>query len=128
MKMNQYNIMEQLLLLFLIRYFIGIPFMRPGQRHLYRVSSIVPRLGSTLRPATCLTCNISSGITSDDRSERRISSSNRKNSLINQNEWHDRYETQTDHNNNEQRHQARETFSKKDKSKDDDISSESQIL
>ncbi|KAH0950071.1 hypothetical protein HN011_006753 [Eciton burchellii] len=103
-------------------YFIGIPFVRPGQRHLYRVSSIVPRLGSTLRPATCLTCNISSDITSDDRSEHRISSSNRKNSLINQNEWHDRYETQTDHNNNEQHHQARETFSKKDKSKDDNIS------
>ncbi|EZA53922.1 inactive dipeptidyl peptidase 10 isoform X2 [Ooceraea biroi] len=103
-------------------YFIGIPSMRPGQRHLYRVSSIVLRIGSPLRPATCLTCNISSGITSDDRGERRISSSKPSRGLISQSEWHDRYETQTDRSDNEQRHQARETFSRKDKSKDEDAS------
>ncbi|KAF7993846.1 hypothetical protein HCN44_011115 [Aphidius gifuensis] len=37
-------------------YFIGIPPMKPAQRHLYRVSSVIPVTGTSLLPATCITC------------------------------------------------------------------------
>lgn len=40
------------------RYFIGVPPMKPSQRHLYRVSSIIPETGTSLLPATCITCVI----------------------------------------------------------------------
>lgn len=87
--------------------------MRPGQRHLYRISSTLPRLGSPLRPPMCLTCTISSDMTSDDENGHRISSFN---GLINRNEWHE-----TD--NNKEHHQAKD---KKDKSKNRNVSSECQ--
>ncbi|KAG8038791.1 hypothetical protein G9C98_000346 [Cotesia typhae] len=37
-------------------YFLGIPAGRPGQRHLYKVSSVLPEVGSSLYPAFCITC------------------------------------------------------------------------
>ncbi|XP_057333646.1 dipeptidyl aminopeptidase-like protein 6 [Microplitis mediator] len=40
-------------------YFLGIPAGRPGQRHLYRVSSVLPEVGSSLYPAFCITCPVS---------------------------------------------------------------------
>lgn len=38
------------------RYFIGIPQAHPGQRHLYRVNSQPPHLGSSLHAPVCITC------------------------------------------------------------------------
>ncbi|XP_070168880.1 inactive dipeptidyl peptidase 10-like isoform X2 [Polyergus mexicanus] len=104
-------------------YFIGIPSMRPGQRHLYRVSSTLPRTGSPLHPAVCLTCTISSDMTNNDESEYRTSSSNaRQNGQTNPNEWHqDHYESQTDNIDNKENRQAKDT-SKKNKSKNRNIS------
>jgi len=104
---------------FLIRYFIGIPSMRPGQRHLYRVSSTLPRTGSPLHPAICLTCTVSSDMTNNDESEHRTSSSNtRQNDQTNLNEWHhDHYESQTDNTDNKENHQAKDTSKKKSKNK-----------
>lgn len=87
--------------------------MRPGQRHLYRVSSTLPLMGSPLRPAICLTCTISSDMINDDESEHRTSSSNWQNGLTNRNEWHDHYEIQTDNINKE--HRQTKDISKKDK-------------
>ncbi|XP_044263326.1 inactive dipeptidyl peptidase 10 isoform X1 [Tribolium madens] len=37
-------------------YFLGIPENKPGQQHLYRVTSVPPRTGATLPPPVCLTC------------------------------------------------------------------------
>ncbi|XP_046609663.1 dipeptidyl peptidase 4 isoform X3 [Neodiprion virginianus] len=37
-------------------YFIGIPQAHPGQRHLYRVNSQLPHLGSSLHSPVCITC------------------------------------------------------------------------
>lgn len=90
--------------------------MRPGQRHLYRISSTLPRLGSPLKPPMCLTCTILSDMTSDDENGHRISSVNWQNGLINRNEWHE-----TD--NNKEHHQSKD---KKDKSKNRNVSSECQ--
>jgi hypothetical protein len=42
--------------LLLFRYFLGIPENKPGQQHLYRVTSVPPRTGATLPPPVCLTC------------------------------------------------------------------------
>lgn len=111
---------------FLNRYFISIPYMKPGQRHLYRVSSIFPRTGSPLHPPVCLTCSIvSSSKTGTDENGYRTSrsSSIRQNGLINRNEWHDHYETQTDNIDNKEHHQAKDIV-KKDKLKSRNISSE----
>lgn len=69
--------------------------MRPGQRHLYRVSSVLPATGSSLHPAVCLTCTVATTTTSDDiQGERRIGASGRQNgSTGGRSELHDRYET-----------------------------------
>ncbi|KAI7815344.1 DPP10, partial [Rhyzopertha dominica] len=37
-------------------YFIATPEGKPGQRHLYRATSIPPRTGASLQPPVCLTC------------------------------------------------------------------------
>ncbi|KAF5283304.1 hypothetical protein FQA39_LY17351 [Lamprigera yunnana] len=37
-------------------YFLAIPEGKPGEQHLYRVTSVPPRTGATLQPPTCLTC------------------------------------------------------------------------
>lgn len=108
------------------RYFIGIPSMRPGQRHLYRVSSTLPRTGTPLHPAVCLTCTISSGMTNDEESGHRISFASRQDDLINRNEWHDHDETQTDSTDDKEHHLAKDS-SRKDKSKSKNISSEFQL-
>lgn len=94
--------------------------MRPGQRHLYRVSSILPHMGSPLRPAVCLTCTISSDMTNND--EHRTGSLNWQNGLTNRNEWHDHYEIHTD---NKEHRQAKDT-SKKNKLKNRNVLSECQ--
>lgn len=90
--------------------------MRPGQRHLYRVSATLPHTGSPLRPAVCLTCTTSSDVTNDDESGRRTSSSNWQNGLVNRNEWHDHHEIPTD-NINSKEHRQTKDISKKDKLK-----------
>lgn len=71
--------------------------MRPGQRHLYRVNSVLPaETGTPLRPAVCLTCTIATA--SDNGGERRIGIPARQNGPAGgRNEWHDRYETAAAH-------------------------------
>lgn len=95
--------------------------MKPGQRHLYRVSSTLPHIGSPLRPAVCLTCTISSDMTNDDKNEH-WSSSNWQSSLSNRNEWHDHYEIHTDG----KEHRQTKDISKKDKLKNRNVLSECQ--
>lgn len=38
------------------RFYLGVPEGRPGQLHMYVVSSTVPRVGTALVPPQCLTC------------------------------------------------------------------------
>lgn len=93
--------------------------MRPGQRHLYRVSSTLPHTGSPLHPAICLTCTVSPDMTNNDESEHRTSSSNtRQNDQTNLNELHhDHYESQTDNTDNKENRQAKDISKKKSKNK-----------
>lgn len=44
------------------RYYLGIPEQKPGQQHLYRITSIPPRIGAPLKPPHCLTCEKGSHI------------------------------------------------------------------
>lgn len=39
------------------RYYLGIPEGKPGQQHLYRVSSEAPRPGTPQKLPYCVTCN-----------------------------------------------------------------------
>jgi hypothetical protein len=41
---------------FSCRYYLGIPEARPGQLHLYRTTSVTPRVGVPLSAPHCLTC------------------------------------------------------------------------
>ena len=43
---------------------MGIPASRPSQRHLYRVSSVIPQVGSSLHSAMCLSCSSASSLDS----------------------------------------------------------------
>lgn len=95
--------------------------MKPGQRHLYRVSSTLPHIGSPLHPAVCLTCTISSDMIKDGKNEH-LSSSNWQNSLS-RNEWHDHYEIHT----NNKEHRQTKDISKKDKLKNRNVLSECQL-
>lgn len=98
--------------------------MRPGQRHLYRVSSTLPHEGTPLPPAICLTCTVSSDVNNDENEHRTSSSNAHQNGQTNPNEWHqDHYESQTDNIDNKENRQAKDT-SKKNKSKNKNISSE----
>ncbi|KAL0116963.1 hypothetical protein PUN28_010084 [Cardiocondyla obscurior] len=98
-------------------YFIGIPFTRPGQRHLYRVSSTLPQMGSSLHPAVCLTCTVSSDMTNNDENEHRTSSSSWQGGLINRNEWHDQHEIHIDN----KEHRPAKEVSKKDRLKNKNV-------
>ncbi|XP_020280777.1 inactive dipeptidyl peptidase 10 isoform X2 [Pseudomyrmex gracilis] len=97
-------------------YFIGIPSMRPGQRHLYRVSSILPNMGSSLYPAVCLTCPLTSAAIAMTDEHRGVGGSS-KNSMINRNEWHDHYESPMDNIDHKEHRDEKQTKDKKDKSK-----------
>lgn len=97
--------------------------MRPGQRHLYRVSSSLPNTGTSLHPAVCLTCATSSGVAMTD--ERwGIGSSSSKNNPINRNEWHDHYESSVDDVDHKEHRQEKQKDKKDGKSKSKNISSE----
>lgn len=99
-------------LVLLHRYFIGIPPMQPGQRHLYYVSSLLPHVGSSLHPAFCVTCTeMSDGY----RKEHRTASSSHYSSLSDNNYIRDHYETQTE--NVKVEGQPKENVTKKQKSK-----------
>lgn len=43
---------------------MGIPEGKPGEQHLYRVTSVPPRAGAALKPPQCLTCVSESNVTS----------------------------------------------------------------
>lgn len=43
-------------------YFLGVPEGRPGQQHLYRVSSVPPKFGVALKSPQCLTCPWENGV------------------------------------------------------------------
>lgn len=93
-------------------YFIGIPPMQPGQRHLYYVSSLLPHVGSSLHPAFCITCTeMSDGY----RKEHRTASSSHYSSSSDNNYIRDHYETQTE--NVKVEGQPKENVTKKQKSK-----------
>lgn len=44
------------MIVYLFRYFLGIPEGKPGQLHLYRVSADPSRNGAPLKLPQCLTC------------------------------------------------------------------------
>ncbi|XP_024943721.1 prolyl endopeptidase FAP [Cephus cinctus] len=81
-------------------YFIGIPQLHPGQRHLYRVSSLLPHVGSPLHAPVCLTCTSSSKIESHyvlaDGQNKVHASGSRYNSWTDRSDWSDQYEAQVE--------------------------------
>ncbi|XP_076160555.1 dipeptidyl peptidase 10 isoform X2 [Ptiloglossa arizonensis] len=95
-------------------YFIGIPAMRPGQRHLYYVSSILPHVGSSLYPAVCITCTETS---EGSRNDHRTALSRHHNARSGNNYIHDHYEAQTDNTPNVEQVQQKEKVPKKQKLK-----------
>lgn len=105
------------------RYFIGIPPMRPGQRHLYYVSSLLPHVGSSLHPAVCVTCTET---TERNRNEHRTTSSNHHSIWPDNTYIHDHYETQTENEQNED--QTKENVTRKQKSKADIPPSKYKVL
>ncbi|KAG7188926.1 hypothetical protein KM043_008527 [Ampulex compressa] len=96
-------------------YFIGIPTTRPGQRHLYRVSSVLPRVGFSLHPAVCITCTVF-GANGEEEDGHRVPSS-RHGGWTDGNYLHDQYEAQTEATDGADQQQAQEKPSKKQKSK-----------
>lgn len=76
--------------------------MRPGQRHLYRVSSLLPEVGSSLHPPFCLSCSTlnnsenRSTIANSDYSEFRVESTNPHFSTLDGNDWSDKLDAQED--------------------------------
>ncbi|KOX79483.1 Inactive dipeptidyl peptidase 10 [Melipona quadrifasciata] len=95
-------------------YFIGIPPMRPGQRHLYYVSSLLPHVGSSLHPAVCVTCTETS---EGNRNKHRTASSGHHSAWSDNNYIHDHYETQTENIQDKDTGQLKENVTKKQKSK-----------
>ncbi|XP_043666745.1 inactive dipeptidyl peptidase 10 isoform X1 [Vespula pensylvanica] len=98
-----------------IIYFIGIPPMRPGQRHLYRVSSLLPQVGSSLHPAICITCNAQSTKINNDQSSYHTTFSDRRNGWMGT-DWHEDYDVQTESPEDKEQRRAKEK-AKKQKSK-----------
>ncbi|CAK9813213.1 Inactive dipeptidyl peptidase 10 [Anthophora plagiata] len=95
-------------------YFIGIPPMRPGQRHLYYVSSLLPHVGSSLHPAVCITCTE----TADGfRNEHRTTLSGHHSAWSDNSYIHDHYEAHTDSAQSTDQGQSKENVTKKQKSK-----------
>ncbi|KAL2733680.1 inactive dipeptidyl peptidase 10-like isoform X1 [Vespula squamosa] len=103
-----------------IIYFIGIPPMRPGQRHLYRVSSLLPQVGSSLHPAICITCNAQSMKINNDQSSYHTTFSDRRNGWMGT-DWHEDYDVQTESPEDKEQRRAKEK-AKKQKSKASHIS------
>ncbi|XP_076391296.1 dipeptidyl peptidase 10 isoform X3 [Megachile rotundata] len=95
-------------------YFIGIPPMKPGQRHLYYVSSLLPHVGSSLHPAVCITCTET---TERNQNQHRTLSSGHHSSWAENSYIHDHYETQTENTQNADQGQPKENVTKKQKSK-----------
>nr|XP_033186766.1 dipeptidyl aminopeptidase-like protein 6 isoform X3 [Bombus vancouverensis nearcticus] len=95
-------------------YFIGIPPMRPGQRHLYYVSSLLPHVGSSLHPAVCVTCTATS---EGNRNKHRTASSGHHSAWSDNNYIHDHYETQTESIQDKYVGQPKENVTKKQKAK-----------
>lgn len=70
-------------------YFIGIPPSHPGQRHLYRVSS-VPQQGGKVHSAVCITCTDSSKVENRyalAEGQNNIHHSEINDNWINKNDW-----------------------------------------
>ncbi|KAI4494363.1 hypothetical protein M0802_009046 [Mischocyttarus mexicanus] len=95
-------------------YFIGIPPMRPGQRHLYRVSSLIPQDASS-HPAICITCNAQSTKINNDQSSYHTTFSDRRNGWM-ENNLHEEYDVQTESPEDKEQRRAKEK-AKKQKSK-----------
>lgn len=118
--LNSYFCLE-LTNLFPRSYFLGIPAMRPGQRHLYYVSSLLPRVGSSLQPAVCITCTETLEGTQADN--RKIHSRH-YNIWSDNTDIHDHYEMQTENTPNADEGQTKGKPAKKEKSAVNDPPSE----
>lgn len=88
--------------------------MRPGQRHLYYVSSLLPHVGSSLHPAVCVTCTATS---EGNRNKHRTASSGHHSAWSDNNYIHDHYETQTESIQDKYVGQPKENVTKKQKTK-----------
>lgn len=88
--------------------------MRPGQRHLYYVSSLLPHVGSSLHPAVCVTCTETS---EGNRNKHKTVSSGHHSAWSDNNYIHDHYETQTESIQDKDTGQLKENVTKKQKSK-----------
>ncbi|XP_076628589.1 dipeptidyl peptidase 10 isoform X1 [Colletes latitarsis] len=95
-------------------YFIGIPTIRPSQRHLYYVKSVLPHVGSSLHPAVCITCTETP---EGGRNNHRTTGSRYHSSWSGNNYIHDHYEVQTDSTSNAEQQEPKETVTKKQKLK-----------
>lgn len=96
--------------------------MRPGQRHLYRVSSLLPQVGSSLHPAICITCNAQSTKINNDQSNYHTTFSDRRNGWMGT-DWHEDYDVQTESPEDKEQRRGKEK-AKKQKSKASHASSE----
>ncbi|XP_076651634.1 dipeptidyl peptidase 10 isoform X1 [Halictus rubicundus] len=94
-------------------YFIGIPPMRPGQRHLYYVSSLLPNVGSSLHPAVCITCT---DVTEGNLNDHHTVLSRHHSTSSDNNYIRDHYEARENAQHSE-REKAKEKPSKKQKPK-----------
>lgn len=88
--------------------------MKPGQRHLYYVSSLLPHVGSSLHPAVCITCTETTEVY---QNQHRTLSSGHYSSWPENSYIHDHYETQTESAQNADQGQPKENATKKQKSK-----------
>ncbi|XP_053979176.1 inactive dipeptidyl peptidase 10 isoform X1 [Hylaeus volcanicus] len=95
-------------------YFIGIPAMRPGQRHLYYVKSELPHVGSSLHPAVCMTCT---EILDGSRNNHRKTLARHNSAWSVNNYIHDHYEMQTDTTPSAEQKPPKEKVTKKQKLK-----------
>ncbi|XP_015186245.1 PREDICTED: inactive dipeptidyl peptidase 10 isoform X2 [Polistes dominula] len=95
-------------------YFIGIPPMRPGQRHLYRISSLIPQDISP-HPAICITCNAQFTKINNNQSSYHTTFSDRRNGWMGNN-LHEEYDVQTESPEDKEQRRAKEK-AKKQKSK-----------
>ncbi|XP_043277514.1 inactive dipeptidyl peptidase 10 isoform X2 [Venturia canescens] len=103
-------------------YFIGIPPLRPGQRHLYRVSSILPEIGRSLHPAVCITCSKAAKAEgryalSDSETDLHAGIANRYSSWTDQNDWSEQYEADVENAVNKDQRVVEPPPAKKDKNK-----------
>ncbi|XP_066603437.1 inactive dipeptidyl peptidase 10 isoform X2 [Prorops nasuta] len=77
-------------------YFIGIPAQRPSQRHLYRVSSVLPEVGTSLYPPVCITCSAVPKLNDGSFVENESHATSKHGEWAEKTDWHEPEEVKTE--------------------------------